>query len=41
LKYSLFPGMQVIANIHTGTRTIFQYMFDPFLSSMGNALQER
>ena len=41
LKYSLFPGMQVIANIHTGTRTIFQYMFDPFLSSMGDAMQER
>jgi adhesin transport system membrane fusion protein len=41
LRYSLFPGMQVIANIHTGTRTIFQYMFDPFLSSMGDAMQER
>ncbi|MEE2761569.1 MAG: HlyD family type I secretion periplasmic adaptor subunit [Pseudomonadota bacterium] len=41
LKYSLFPGMQVIANIHTGTRTIFEYMFDPFLSSMGDAMQER
>jgi len=41
LRYSLFPGMQVIANIHTGTRTIFQYKFDPFLSSMGDAMQER
>ncbi|MDP6645145.1 MAG: HlyD family type I secretion periplasmic adaptor subunit [Rhodospirillales bacterium] len=41
LKYSLFPGMQVIANIHTGTRTIFQYLFDPFISRMGDAMQER
>ena len=41
LKYSLFPGMQVIANIHTGTRTIFQYFLDPFLSTMGDAMRER
>lgn len=41
LRYHLYPGMQLSTNIRTGERTIFQYFFDPFLSSMGNAMQER
>ena len=41
LQYQLFPGMQVVASIQTGERTILEYLSDPFLSSMGNALGER
>ena len=40
-RYQLFPGMQVIASIHTGQRTVMQYLLDPFLSSVDNALTER
>ena len=41
LKYKLFPGMQVKANIHTGQRTVLQYVIDPIRYSMGSAIQER
>ena len=41
LKYKLFPGMQVMANIHTGQRTVLQYVIDPIRYSMGSAIQER
>ena len=40
-QYQLFPGMQVIASIHTGERTVMQYLVDPFLSSVDDALTER
>jgi membrane fusion protein, adhesin transport system len=40
-RYQLFPGMQVMANIKTGGRTVFQYLFDPMMRGMGDALQER
>ena len=30
--------MQVIANIHTGNRTVFQYLFQPFIDSMDDAM---
>ena len=40
-RYQLFPGMQVMANIKTGKRTVFQYLFDPVMRGMGDALQER
>ena len=40
-RYQLFPGMQVIASIHTGERTVMQYLMDPFLSSVDDALTER
>ena len=40
-RHNLFPGMQVIANIHTGTRTVFQYLFQPFIDSMDDAMRER
>lgn len=41
LQYRLFPGMQVIASIQTGTRTVLEYIFDPFLNAFGDALRER
>lgn len=40
-RYNLFPGMQVIANIHTGQRTVLQYVLDPLLRSMDDSMQER
>lgn len=40
-RYTLYPGMQVMAYIHTGRRSVLQYLFDPFLDSLGSALQER
>ena len=41
LQYRLFPGMQVIASIHTGERTVLEYMADPFLNNMSGAMGER
>ncbi len=40
-KYNLFPGMQVIANIQTGQRTVLEYVLAPLLNSMDDAMQER
>ncbi|MBI4969400.1 MAG: HlyD family type I secretion periplasmic adaptor subunit [Rhodospirillales bacterium] len=40
-KYYLFPGMRVMANIRTGERTVMQYLIDPYVAGLGNALQER
>jgi adhesin transport system membrane fusion protein len=39
--YRLFPGVQVEANIITGTRTVLQYILDPFLGYADQAMQER
>ena len=39
--YNLFPGMQVIASIHTGERTIMEYILEPFLKAGNTALRER
>lgn len=41
VKYNLFPGMQVMASIHTGQRTVLQYVIDPIRYAMGSAVQER
>lgn len=41
LKYFLFPGVQVSAGIVTGERTVFEYLFEPFLGGMERALRER
>lgn len=41
LEYRLFPGMQVVTSIRTGTRTVMQYLFGSYLSSAGEALRER
>jgi adhesin transport system membrane fusion protein len=40
-EYRLIPGMLVVAAIHTGRRTVLEYLLDPFLGSLGEALQER
>lgn len=40
-EYKLVPGMIVLASIHTGTRTVLEYLLDPFIGSIGQALQER
>ena len=41
LRYNLFPGMQVSTSIHTGQRTILEYLLDPYLYSMQAAMRER
>ena len=41
LRYNLFPGMQVAANIKTGQRTVLEYVLAPLLTSMDDAMQER
>lgn len=41
LTYKLYPGVLVMAFIHTGQRTIFEYLLDPFLNTLGNSLKER
>ena len=40
-RYQLYPGMQVLANIQTGSRTVIEYMISPLIYSMGDAMQER
>ena len=40
-RYDLFPGMQVIASIHTGERTVMEYLLDPFLNASDTAMRER
>ncbi len=41
LVYNLFPGMQVMASIQTGTRTVLRYLVDPLLANFDSALGER
>jgi adhesin transport system membrane fusion protein len=41
VRYDLFPGMEVSTSIHTGERTVMEYLLDPFLSARGEALRER
>jgi membrane fusion protein, adhesin transport system len=41
LEYHLFPGMMVQAAIHTGSRTVLEYLFSPFISYIDPALTER
>lgn len=41
LRYELFPGMQVIASIQTGERTVLEYILDPLRHRLSNAFQER
>lgn len=41
LRYNLFPGMQVVASILTGQRTVLEYVLEPFLGRAGEALRER
>ena len=41
VRYDLFPGMEVSTSIHTGERTVMEYLLDPFLNARGEALRER
>jgi adhesin transport system membrane fusion protein len=41
VKYQLVPGVQVIASIRTGQRSVLAYLTDPFLGSFQTALRER
>lgn len=40
-SYRLLPGVQVIAGIHTGQRTVLEYLLEPFLGNLELALRER
>jgi adhesin transport system membrane fusion protein len=40
-EYKLIPGMLVTTYIHTGQRTVLDYLLDPFLDSMDQAMKER
>lgn len=40
-RHELYPGMQVMANIQTGERTVLDYILDPILFRLGGAIQER
>lgn len=39
--YRLYPGMQVLCSIRTGTRTVAEYLLGPLLNSVRFALEER
>ena len=40
-EYGLIPGIQVSCGILTGKRRVFEYILDPFLSSLDYAFHER
>jgi len=40
-QYQLSPGLQVMVSLHIGSRSVLQYLFDPFLNSLAFSLQER
>ena len=40
-RHELFPGMQVMTSIQTGERTVLQYLLDPVMFRLGDAMQER
>jgi hemolysin D len=40
-KLSLTPGMQAVAEIRTGRRTIAEYFFSPFIETVGQSMTER
>ncbi|MBT6407322.1 MAG: HlyD family type I secretion periplasmic adaptor subunit, partial [Rhodospirillaceae bacterium] len=41
VRYQLYPGMQIMASILTGERTVLEYLLTPFLYAMDSALEER
>ena len=41
LGYRLYPGMQVVASIRTGERTVMAYILEPFMGYADAALHER
>ncbi|CAA7613034.1 HlyD family type I secretion periplasmic adaptor subunit [Magnetospirillum sp. SS-4] len=40
-RYRLYPGMQVVAHIRTGERTVLAYIMEPFIGLAESALHER
>ncbi len=40
-RYQLIPGMGVAVFIHTGKRTVLEYLLDPFLDSISQGFKER
>jgi membrane fusion protein, adhesin transport system len=40
-KYNLYPGMLVAVSIHTGRRTVLEYLLSPFVDSLSMAMRER
>lgn len=41
LTYQLYPGMRVQCSILTGSRTVWQYLVDPYYNTLKQALRER
>lgn len=41
LRYNLVPGVQVMASIRTGQRSVLAYIMDPFMASVRTAMRER
>lgn len=41
LRYRLVPGVQVMASIRTGQRSVLAYLIDPFIKSAQAAMRER
>jgi len=39
--YDLYPGIDVVAHILTGERSVLNYLASPIMSDIGNALQEK
>ena len=40
-QYNLYPGMIVMVYIQTGTRSVLEYILDPFMNTLSLSLQER
>ncbi len=40
-RYDLYPGVLINVFIHTGQRTIMDYILEPFLTAVDTAMQER
>lgn len=40
-RHELYPGMQLSAGILTGERSVLEYLLDPFLDSLADAMRER
>ncbi len=40
-RYRLVPGVAVLCSIRTGSRSVLEYILDPFLGGVQSALRER
>jgi HlyD family secretion protein len=41
VKYTMVPGMQVVGEIHLGTRTVLEYLLSPVTKAFHEAARER